>query len=398
MSVPALTRPRPVYRAADLLAAYLPGSYYFSSTRGTLLADGVDAVVGGTPGNRATAAAAALAEVATAGGAAGPVVIGALGFRPEASATLVVPSVVRRAGAPVDAPVPDAPARRWSIKPRPEPGCYTDAVRRALALIDGGELSKVVLARGLELAADGPVSVPALLTRLVRADPAAHAFAIDVSAPGDPAPRTLVGASPELLVSRRGDQVVANPLAGSLPRCADDAENRRRVAALLASEKERAEHAHTAAGVADVLGRFCVDLDVPAEPSVIGTPTMWHLSTKITGTLAAPAAPTSSALGLAEALHPTPAVCGVPPAAARDAIAALEPADRGYYAGLAGWTDVSGDGEWVVTIRSAEVSERIVRLHAGAGIVSGSDPERELDETTAKFQTLLRALGEGTRS
>jgi isochorismate synthase len=75
----------------------------------------------------------------------------------------------------------------------------------------------------------------------------------------------------------------------------------------------------------------------------------------------------------------------------------LEPEDRGYYAGLVGWTDLAGDGEWVVTIRSAEVCDRTVRLHAGAGIVAGSDPRRELDETTAKFQTLLRALGVGAR-
>ena len=131
----------------------------------------------------------------------------------------------------------------------------------------------------------------------------------------------------------------------------------------------------------------------PTEPEVIGTPTMWHLMSRITGRLADPADPACSALALAEALHPTPAVCGVPVAQARATIADLEPEDRGYYSGLVGWTGLDGDGEWVVTIRSAEVCDRTVRLFAGAGIVVGSDPAAELAETSAKFLTLLRALG-----
>ncbi len=381
-----------MHRAADLLAAYLPGSFYYSSTTGSLLADGVHATVRAPHGTRARAAAEAL-DAASVLGVGDPVVVGAIGFRPDAETSLVVPAVVRRAGAPgTDGPVAATGSASWSITPRPEPEVYAEGVRRALALIDDGELGKVVLARCLELTADQPVGVPALLTRLVRLNPAAHAFAVDVSAPGDPAPRTLVGASPELLVSRRGHEVVANPLAGSLPRVADEAENRRRVAALLASAKDRAEHAHVSAQVAEVLGRFCTDLDVP-EPTVIGTPTMWHLSTRITGRLARPDDPGASALALAEALHPTPAVCGVPVERARAAIAELEPEDRGYYSGLVGWTDASGDGEWVVTIRSAEVCDRTVRLFAGAGIVAGSDPAAEVVETSAKFRTLLRALG-----
>ncbi|PWW67072.1 isochorismate synthase [Actinokineospora spheciospongiae] len=393
MSAAALVRPRPVHRAADLLSAYLPGSFYYSSARGSLLADGVHAPVDAPHGTRATAAAAALTAAAVAG-VEEPVVVGAIGFRPDGPSSLVVPALVRRAGAPGgDGPTGAARVPAWTVTPRPEPAAYTAAVRRALDLIDDGDLDKVVLGRCLDLLADTPVAVPALLARLVRADPAAHAFAVDVSAPGDPAPRTLLGASPELLVSRYGAEVVANPLAGSLPRVADEDENRRRRAALLASAKDRAEHAHVAAGVAEVLGRFCSDLHVPAEPSVIGTPTMWHLSTRVTGRVADPTDPGSSALALAEALHPTPAVCGVPVVRARDAIADLEPLDRGHFTGLVGWTDLNGDGEWVVTIRCAEVCDRSVRLFAGAGVVAGSDPAAELAETGAKFRTLLRALG-----
>ncbi|MFJ7212926.1 isochorismate synthase [Amycolatopsis sp. NPDC098790] len=389
MSSPAPVRPRPVHRAADLLAAYLPGSFYYSSARGSLLADGVHARVHAATGSRAAAATEAL-EAARDAGIGDPIVAGAIGFRPDAPSSLVVPAVVRRAGAPAAGGAAPVVAGDWTVTPKPAPEVYTTAVRRALDLIGEGELRKVVLARCLELTASAPVSAPALLARLVHADPAAHAFAVDVSAPGDPAPRTVLGASPELLVSRHGSGCVANPLAGSRPRVGDEAEDARRVTELLASEKDRAEHALVTAQVAEVLGRFCDDLDVPAEPVVLGTPTMWHLSTRISGRMAGDGV---SSLALAEALHPTPAVCGVPVDRARDAIAVLEPEDRGYYAGLVGWTGADGDGEWVVTIRSAEVCNRTVRVFAGAGVVAGSDPEAELAETSAKSRTVLRALG-----
>ncbi|MEU5878797.1 isochorismate synthase [Spirillospora sp. NPDC047279] len=394
MLSPALVRPRPAHQASDLLAAYLPGSFYCSSPRGALLADGVHGFVRTRDGSHSRAAADAL-DAAAVAGVAEPVVVGALGFAPGSASSLVVPAVVRRAdGIPaLDAAAAKESNASWSVLPRPEPEAYAEGVRKAIDLIGGGALDKVVLARCLELTADSPVAVPALLTRLVRADPATHAFAVDVTAPGDPATRTLVGASPELLVARRGGEVLANPLAGSAPRASDPAEDRRRAAALLASEKDRGEHAHVAQQVGDVLGRFCSELYVPAEPEVIGTPTMWHLSSRISGLLTDPADPASSSLGLAEALHPTPAVCGVPTALARDTIAELEPVDRGYYSGLVGWNGLNGDGEWIIAIRSAEVCDRTVRLYAGAGVVAGSDPAGELAETTAKFATMLRALG-----
>ncbi|MFD1050065.1 chorismate-binding protein, partial [Kibdelosporangium lantanae] len=99
---------------------------------------------------------------------------------------------------------------------------------------------------------------------------------------------------------------------------------------------------------------------------------------------------------LALALHPTPAICGVPTESARALIGELEPFDRGFYTGLVGWTDASGDGEWAIALRCGVVDAASVRLYAGAGIVAGSDPERELAETTAKFRTFLQGLGDLT--
>lgn len=397
MSAPAIDRPRPVHRAADLLAAYLPGSFYYSSARTALLADGVHRRVQAAAGDRAEAAFDAMAA-ASAAGVDDPIVAGALGFRAERTSSLVVPAVVRRSGPPDAGTRQPQPAGRpeptsFAVAAQPDPRHYVDSVRAALEMIDNGELSKVVLARSLELTAGHDVAVPRLLTRLVRANRGAHAFAADVTAAGDRAPRTLLGASPELLVARDGDTVTANPLAGSVPRGRDRAEDRRLRAQLLASTKDQREHAHVARQVAEVLGSRCAELSVPSEPDVVATPAMWHLSSWISGRLADPRDPMSSSLALAEALHPTPAVCGVPVSAARAAIGELEPADRGYYAGLVGWMGPDGDGEWVVTIRSAQVSHRCVVLHAGAGIVAGSDPEAELAETSAKFRTLLDALG-----
>lgn len=124
------------------------------------------------------------------------------------------------------------------------------------------------------------------------------------------------------------------------------------------------------------------------------TPQMWHLGTPIRGELHGHGL---SALDLALAVHPTPAICGTPTAAARDHILATEDA-RGFYAGAVGWAragDDGGDGEWMVAIRCAEIAGDglTARTWAGGGIVADSDPDAELVETQAKLGTVLRALG-----
>jgi isochorismate synthase len=142
--------------------------------------------------------------------------------------------------------------------------------------------------------------------------------------------------------------------------------------------------------VADALTPFCSNLVVDSEAGLTSTATLWHLHTAIKGTLK-PDAP--DALTIAAALHPTPAVCGTPRAAAAALIGRLEPFDRRFFAGLVGWVDALGDGEWALTLRCAEVSGTTARLHAGAGIVAGSEPALEDLETEAKFGVGLRALG-----
>jgi isochorismate synthase len=377
--------------AADLLAGYSTGSpFFFASPRGTLLTEGVHFAVPSSvrperSGDLPRRVAAVL-DLALAAGHDDPVVVGAVPFDASAEARLCVPDRVRRGGRlPQHLPSGPPPDAVTTVVPVPEPHVYADGVRRAVRRLRDRELEKVVLARTLRLTSDVAFDPAALLRRLAARDPNGYTFAVDI-ADG----RTLVGASPELLVSRRGRTLVANPLAGSVPRAADPAEDRRRAAALLASAKDRREHAVVVDAVAGALRPLCTRLDVPAGPELTSTASMWHLSTVVTGEVADPAI---SALTLASALHPTPAVCGTPRAAARAAIADYETFDRGFYTGMVGWGDAAGDGEWVVTIRCAVAEGTTLDLYAGAGVVAESDPEAELAETTAKFRTMLDGLG-----
>jgi isochorismate synthase len=201
----------------------------------------------------------------------------------------------------------------------------------------------------------------------------------------------LVGASPELLVARRGDVVTCRPFAGSAPRRPDPAADHASGAALAESAKNRHEHALVVDEMRKTLDPLCVDLQVAPTPELSTTAALWHLSTPITGRLREKSV---TALDLAVALHPTPAVGGVPAGAAADLITELE-GDRGFYAGAVGWCDARGDGRWVVSIRCAQLSadRRTAIAHAGGGIVADSDPDDEVAETTTKFKTVLSALG-----
>ncbi|WP_190128168.1 isochorismate synthase DhbC [Streptomyces mashuensis] len=376
--------------ATSLLDAYAAGdTRFFASPTRTLLAYGTRTEVphGTTPLHRRVTETL---DARLLAGDAAPLVVGAVPFDTTAPAALVVPRTVHHAPPLAHDPLialPAAPPATtdWDVRPHPEPDAYAAAVAEAVRRMRAGEFAKVVLARTLRLRAAHAPDLPALLQRLARRDPGGHTFAVPTG-PG----RTLLGASPELLASRHGGRIVANPLAGSTPRSADVAEDVRRAAALLHSEKDLHEHAVVVDAVRAALAPFCRTLHVPDRPTLVRTATMWHLSTTVTGE---PADPAVSALELACALHPTPAVCGTPTATARRVIDELEPFDRGPYAGMVGWSDASGDGEWVVTLRCAEAEGSTLRLFAGAGVVAESSPEAETAETGAKFRTFLQAVG-----
>jgi isochorismate synthase len=202
----------------------------------------------------------------------------------------------------------------------------------------------------------------------------------------------LLGATPEVLVQRRGKIVMSTPLAGTAPRSADAAADRDAAERLRASAKDAVEHRIVVEAVADTLAPLCTALTVDQRPSLRGTATVWHLATGIRGLLRAPE---PSALDLAAALHPTPAVCGTPRDVALRTIGEIESVARSLYAGFVGWMDGDGDGEWAVSLRCLEVRGETARLFAGAGIVEASDPAAELAETDLKFRTLLEAITPG---
>lgn len=320
------------------------------------------------------------------------VIVGALPFDVRAPVSLFQPSSFSRScdALPFEIPARQTPPANGLRRVLPEPSAegYAAMVRRALERIGSGQVDKIVLARSLKVEGQSDIDVRTIARHLA-ADSGVTTFLATLPDPRGGSPTTLVGATPELLVSRSGSHVLSHPLAGSAARREDESSDAEAARALLASDKDQREHAMVVEEILDILAPHCVSLSRPKRPGLFSTATMWHLGTRIEGILKAGA---PSAAGLAALLHPTPAVGGFPRQAALDGIRALEDHDRGYYAGAIGWTDEQGDGEWFVTLRCAQIRGSEMALHAGAGIVAGSDPDAEVLETAAKFRTMLRAL------
>ncbi len=262
---------------------------------------------------------------------------------------------------------------------------WCDRIATAVAAINEGPLEKVVLARAVDVEATGPLIIGEILGRLRALFPSCMVFHVE----------GFLGASPELLVSRKGSAVRAHPLAGTIARSGDPETDARLAASLLASSKDRWEHSLVIDAMAALLRPLCDELDVPRTPTVLSLRNVSHLATLITGSLRADQVhdrTSPTALELAGLLHPTPAVGGVPVELALATISELEPVPRGRYAGPVGWVDAAGNGEWAVGLRSAQVSGNRARMHAGGGIVADSDPLAELTETQLKLQALLAAV------
>lgn len=327
----------------------------------------------------------------------GPVAFGALPFDRRAPASLVVPRVLfgrtaegarwtttvapRGVEVPVTVEQDDdsGPPGELAVRSVRPPELWCAAVQRATDRIRAGDLTKVVLARELSVTTDRPVDPATLLGRLRMAHPAALCFAVD----------GFVGASPELLVSRVGDIVRAQPMAGTTARTGEPETDQRRAAELLSSDKNRVEHQITVDMVHDTLLPWCSFLDSEPTPSVVAAGPVQHLASLVEGRLSRPAA---AVLDLVAALHPTPAVGGWPRDAALALIDELEDAGRGRYAGPVGWTDAEGNGAWAVGIRSVELLGTTARVFAGVGVVADSDPLAELEETRSKAQAMLGAI------
>ncbi len=320
-------------------------------------------------------------ESADAPAGVGPRAFGALPF--HGAGRMVVPArIVQRtadghvwrtivepaAAAETSGSRPNGSAAAFRITQVSGPDDWAAQVAAVLALIDSGAAEKVVLAREVVVESTAMFDPCAVLATLCASQPGCVVYADG----------GLVGASPELLVRRTGADVTARPMAGTGVR-ADE---------LAGSEKDGREHRLVVDAVVAALRGSCEEPVVhPTAP--VALTDLSHLATLINARVRDL---DTSAVDLALALHPTPAVAGTPRDVALTAIKRLEPTPRDRYAGPCGWVDADGDGEFVVALRGAELDGNRARLHAGAGIVAGSRAESEWAETQVKLEPMLRAL------
>lgn len=255
---------------------------------------------------------------------------------------------------------------------------YLRAVRAGVGAIGHRRLEKLVLARDVVVAADAPLATGPVLA----------ALAVDYADCWTYLAGDVLGATPEMLVKIRGQELSARVLAGTV----DGSTGLDRARTLLLEDpKQRDEHRLAAQSLLDQLAPVAQHLHAQDPPAVLQLPNVFHLSTDVTGRLTAQ----TPALLVAERAHPTAAICGTPTATAAELISTLEGLDRGAFSGPVGWIDAYGNADFGIALRGGILEEQgtQIRLFAGCGIVAGSDPEEELAETWAKMRPMLGALG-----
>jgi len=309
-------------------------------------------------------------------------------IRPGDDSTAIASALAARAALLLAQPAaavaaPSSPLR-FGIVVDGSPDEYRRSVRRALDAIASGELEKVVLARACTVTRPDDFDAAHVLASLRAASRACIAFGVGRGK------ACFVGATPERLLRLERNRISTSALAGSAPRGRTPEEDERLAIALCESKKEQAEHAVVRRAIKAALVPWCEELRVPESPELLQLEGIQHLHTPIEGRLRPDAR--AGVLTLLERLHPTPAVSGAPRAPALRLLAACEPFDRGWYAGGVGWLTPNGDGEVAVALRCALLRGGHATLHAGAGIVEGSQPEAELEETRLKLRTALEAV------
>ena len=284
-----------------------------------------------------------------------------------------------------DEPEVEVEAQQPNVLGRSElaEGVYAGAVEEALAQIAKGEYEKIVLARGIELEADAPWLPLDALNRLRERFTGCFTFSF-----GGGAARSFIGATPERLLHVWKGELRTEAIAGSAPRGKSAGEDARHARALLESEKDLHEHAVVRDSILRRLEAVGITGEVEGDPRLLQLANVQHLHTPIR----AQVGESVHLLDVLSELHPTPAVGGTPREAAVPRIRDLEQFDRGLYAGVVGWFNHLNDGEMVVGIRSALIDGPRAKLYAGAGIVEGSEPEKETRETELKLKALLDVL------
>ena len=289
----------------------------------------------------------------------------------EAAVEGLEPFATESRPAPVERPGPADPNGE---------DAFQGLVKQAVAEVESGKLAKVVAARSAHVG--GAADPWRILDVLRRSYPTCVTYGVFR---GD---GVFLGASPELLVELRHGRVTSSALAGTVARGGDELSDARLEDRLRHDPKELAEHQYVVQGVRTALHEVGVEVDAPRSLEIVKLANVQHLASPVTGYARAG----TGILDLVDAVHPTPAVAGLPRSAALDWLAANEGLDRGWYAGPIGFIDASLEGSFRVALRCALLRGDRARLFAGAGIVAGSRPERELAETTAKLRAMLDAL------
>jgi menaquinone-specific isochorismate synthase len=260
---------------------------------------------------------------------------------------------------------------------------FVSTVAEALKPIQLHRLNKIVLAHAIDVVARFPFQWTRSLHNLRQLHPDCHVFSTS-NGQG----QSFIGASPERLISVRNGLLMTDALAGSAARGKTPQQDHNLAQRLLASKKERHEHHVVVEFLTQTLRQLGLHPQFASAPQLLQLSNIQHLHTPIRATMPTHLHP----LDVLAELHPTPAVAGMPRDIACHLIRRLEPFERSLYAAPLGWVDAQGDAEFIVGIRSASINGHHARLYAGAGIVAGSEPEREMAEVRLKLQALLQAL------
>ncbi len=259
---------------------------------------------------------------------------------------------------------------------------FKTSVKSALKEIYSKKLNKVVLANALDVRSTIAFNTSKSLNNLRELHPNCYVFCVS-NGKGE----NFIGASPERLISIQNQLLITDALAGSAPRGKTPAEDAAKANNLLSSTKERREHELVMEFIRQKLLELGLSPQLEA-PRLRQLSNIQHLWTPITAQV-----PTNiNPLQIVAQLHPTPAVAGATTEMACAAIQKYENFPRGLYAAPLGWVDGNGNCEFIVAIRSALINGEFARLYAGAGIVAGSNPDKEFAEIQLKLQALLKAL------
>jgi menaquinone-specific isochorismate synthase len=260
---------------------------------------------------------------------------------------------------------------------------WEETVQKSLDAIRSGLISKAVLARTLDVELEEPVDPVDVVAHLWKVNRGSYVFLFEPT-PGS----TLVGAAPETVATLRDGVFHATAVAGSIRRGDTAREQAELAAKLLASEKDRVEQRIALDDMVARLGTVAHQIRSDPQPHVLTLDRIQHLETEIRASVP----PEIGILDLLRLLHPTPAVCGLPRDSAMAFLAEEEPFERGWYAGPVGLFDAEGNGIFVPSLRMGVSTGSGWRLFAGAGIVEGSVPSAEWEETAIKFEPMLEAL------